>query len=39
MESETQVQILDENVCISLCNNVLVKGMNPSVHLLPMRKL
>ena len=31
MKSETQVQILDEAVCISLYANTLGKGMNPSV--------
>ena len=31
MESETQVQILDDADCISLHANVLGKGMNPSV--------
>ena len=31
MESGTLVQILDEVVCLSLCTNILWKGMNPSV--------
>ena len=33
MESATQVQILDEAVCILLCTNDLEKGINPSVLL------
>ena len=38
MESVTQVQILEEIVCISLCANALWKGMNPSVLPLAMGK-
>ena len=34
-DDETQIQFLDEAVCISLCANTLGKGMNPTVHLLP----
>ena len=30
-ELATQIQILDEAVCISLCTNPLGKDMNPSV--------
>ena len=33
MELATQVQILDEAVCISLCADTLRKGMNPFVLL------
>ena len=32
MKLATQVQILDEAVCILLCTNTLRKGMNPSVY-------
>ena len=40
MQSETQIQILDETVYISLCGNAnaLRKGMNPSLFLLAMGK-
>ena len=38
MESEIQVQILDEDDCTSLYNNVLEKGMNPFVLLIAMDK-
>ena len=31
MASTTQVQILDEAVCVSLYTNTLWKGMNPSL--------
>ena len=33
MELVTQVHILDNGVCVSLCANDLVEGMNPSVLL------
>ena len=32
MELSIQDQILDRDVCISLCANTLGKGMNPSLH-------
>ena len=34
----TQVQIIDEAVCISLCANAFGKGMNPFILSLSMGK-
>ena len=31
MELGNRVQILDKAVCVSLCNNVFKKGMNPLI--------
>ena len=38
MDTATQVQNLDEAVCISHCTNILRKGMNPTILLLAMGK-
>ena len=36
MKLATWVQILDKAICLSLCDNALEKGMNPSVFPPPM---
>ena len=39
MNTETQVQILDEAVCILGSSNTLGKGMNPTILPLAMGKI